>query len=251
MFQRFQLHTYSQIFVSAVAAVILLTVPETIAAQTNNQLEPLHQQKNPYYSNYDLSAPPDFQEQGLPSQQNTKIDLDSATSGDWRYKTSRGFFVGNDFAIEQHGRAAMQVDTVAGYSRSLGAHTGLQVGYNHSVFPNEGRLNRNEVFANLSHKNLSFEVSQGLRTGVNKNNKAYHLDYVLPLNTRWSVGLGMDYERFNTASPKSTLDYRADVLYRLKSLRSMSIYFGSSTQKSPADTGNKDSKFMFGANVDF
>ena len=205
-----------------------------------------------YYADYDLSTPPPiFKEESTRHTANKNISLESATSGDWRYKTSRGFYLGNDFAIGQYGRAAMQVDTIAGYSRSLGAHTGLQVGYHHSVYPNEGRLNRNKVFATLSHKNLSFEISHGMRTGVNKNHNYYNLDYEHPLNTRWSVSVGMGYEHYGTVGPKSTIDYRADVLYRLNSLRSMSIYFGGATQRNPADDGIQDNRFMFGANMDF
>ncbi|HLR29344.1 MAG TPA: hypothetical protein VK082_02060 [Paenalcaligenes sp.] len=204
-----------------------------------------------YYPDYDLSAPPPYKEQSTPHTDSQNINLDSATSGDWRYKTSQGFYVGNDFTIGQYGRAAMQVDTIAGYSRSLGAHTGLKVGYNHSLYPNEGRLNRNKVFANLSYRNLSLEVSHGLRTGVNKNHNQYNLDYVHPLNTKWSIAVGMGYEHYGTVGPKSTIDYRADVLYRLNSVRAMSIYFGGATQQSPVDDGIQDNRFMFGANMDF
>src|SRR5690625_8007069 len=108
----------------------------------------------------------------------------------------------------------MQVDTIAGYSRSLGAHTGLKVGYNHSLYPNEGRLNRNKVFANLSYRNLSLEVSHGIRTGVYKNHNQYNLDYGHPLYTKWSIAVGMDNELYGTVGPKSTIAYRADDIYR-------------------------------------
>src|SRR5690625_6224381 len=67
-----------------------------------------------YYEDNNLSTHPlIFKEETTRHTANKNISLESATSGDWRYKTSRGFYLGNDFAIGQYGRAAMQVDTIA------------------------------------------------------------------------------------------------------------------------------------------
>jgi|GEM_PF-5687342 len=184
-------------------------------------------------------------------QQPSHIDPEKNVRGNWRYENNKGFFLANKFSMGSFGRALLQVDTKAGYSRGLGKIAKLNVGYNHHIYPHEGRLNRNELFASLTHKNFSFEYFHGLREGLNKNDNYYHFDYQQPLSNRWSIGIGLGYERFGNPAVKSTLDYRADILYRLESLRSISIFLGGATQRHPIGDGQRDNRLMFGASMDF
>ncbi|HLS16510.1 MAG TPA: TorF family putative porin [Paenalcaligenes sp.] len=174
-----------------------------------------------------------------------------ALQGAWQYQHHSGFFVGNWFSTGKFDRSSLQLDTLAGYGVSLGDHTELALGYNHSIYPHVGSLNTNEIFANFSYKNLSLEVVRGLRSGVNNKDMYYNFDYIPPLDARWSLGAGMGYEHFGDHNEKGKIDYRAGVFYQLNNISTVSLVFAGANRKHAVENGARDNRVILGLNLDF
>lgn len=174
-----------------------------------------------------------------------------AIQGGWRYDTSSGLFVGNWFSTGKFGRAAVQIDSIVGYGKTINNNMEFSVGYNHTVYPRQGDENSGEVFLNLTYKNLTVELFRGMTADVNQKNMYYNLDYLYPISERLGLNIGAGYEYYAEKGLKGKIDYRTGLFYEFNQYGTLSFVFAGANHKRAVDDGIRNNRVIVGLNMEF
>jgi uncharacterized protein (TIGR02001 family) len=201
-------------------------------------------------TSFNLSAVSLYKSRGV-DQDGRNQAFRPAVQGGVDYASSSGFYLGNWNSSGRFGNANVEIDLYGGYKAQLSKDLGLDLGYIHYIYPNEGSWNDGEAYVGLSYRQLTFKTYRGMRPNVNEGDLYYQLGYAYPLTGALNLNLGLGYLHYHVEDLSNKTDYSVGLSYAFAKHLTVSGTVAGANHRNEVDDGSRDARFILGLGVTF
>lgn len=180
---------------------------------------------------YNIGAVSLYKSNGIDQDSREQKSFRPAIQGGVDYEFSNGFYVGNWNSTGKFGKANIEIDLYAGYTRELKNGVSYDIGFASYLYPNSGGgWNGNEIYGSVSYGIFTTKLTRGTSGSIKKWSRL-GLSIEQPLSKALTLNAGVGIRNKSNGN-SGAYDYSLGVSYDLgNDLTTTATVSGAQTSK--------------------